>query len=177
MSSNPQLDTDPDDTVPSEPDHQMSDRGFDTAGIMYRCGSPDWNEVKKFIQGGGDVNIVENDCKTEGTFLHNAIRDGNTEIVDFLLNSGANIEIRNFLDMTPLFFAARFNQFEIAKLLLAKGARVDVKSSWGRGVGSPQCAHDYKVPRDKPLTPIAFARRHGNMPMYALFKNALKKSQ
>jgi ankyrin repeat protein len=64
------------------------------------------------------------------TPLASAIANGDVAFVKAFITYGANVnEISN--DMTPLMVAARYNQVEIIKLLLDKGANKEFKNSKG----------------------------------------------
>ncbi len=62
------------------------------------------------------------------TPLFTAITTGNLNIVDLLLDKGANKEAKNVKGETPLFAAIRSKQHEIVKLLLDKGADSEAKN-------------------------------------------------
>jgi ankyrin repeat protein len=56
------------------------------------------------------------------TALHMAARRGNVEVIDALLDEGADIEARDSVGDTPLRRAVNCNKVDAAKLLLARGA-------------------------------------------------------
>lgn len=60
------------------------------------------------------------------TPLHKAATGKNNEVIILkLLNEGADINARDHSGATPLVYALRNQRFELAKLLLEKGADVD----------------------------------------------------
>lgn len=70
--------------------------------------------------------------------LHNAARDGDVARLNRLLDAGGNVDarLRGTGDqvsegMTPLMTAAKSDQIDCVRLLLARGARVDAQSNWG----------------------------------------------
>ncbi len=63
---------------------------------------------------------------SELDLLLGAIDDGNTELVQFMLDKGAKVN-----DATPLMVAVDEGHGEIAKLLIQKGAKVDAKTKHG----------------------------------------------
>lgn len=73
---------------------------------------------------------------TDGsTPLHCASWKGHVEIVELLLENGADIQARNQNDHwgdTPLHAAAHGNQKAVAKILIARGADVRAVNSSGR---------------------------------------------
>ena len=56
---------------------------------------------------------------------------GHTEIVNFLLEKGANIHQDNAGE-TPLYWAARWGHTEIVKLLLDAGANINQADKYGQ---------------------------------------------
>ena len=50
---------------------------------------------------------------------------GHSEIVEYLLNQGSNVNSRDKGNRTPLHYAVLGNQIEISRLLISKGAKVD----------------------------------------------------
>ena len=96
-------------------------------------------QVEKLIKYGADVNALI-ECKDSKTIrelpkessnfdgdlsLHVAIRKQNVEIVKLLLEHKANINVKNHLNCTPIFFACIWNSLEMVKLLLEHGANVN----------------------------------------------------
>lgn len=59
------------------------------------------------------------------------IKAGNYDAVKAMIESGTNID-RKSTGLTPLMFAARYNKVEIVKLLINKGAKLNIKSERGR---------------------------------------------
>jgi ankyrin repeat protein len=74
-------------------------------------------KVKLLIDAGADPNQSED----EGwTTLHFAVESGDLEIVQFLIDNGADMEATNVRD-TPLMMAVRLGNAEVVKKLLANG--------------------------------------------------------
>jgi len=71
----------------------------------------------------GDIN--ESELFSEPDFLTAACRYGRLEIVQELLERGANVDSGN---QTPLSAASAYGHHDIVKLLLAKGAKVNRRS-------------------------------------------------
>jgi len=70
-------------------------------------------------KGKANVNIVIN---TGETPLHIAAKKGYTKIAEILIKNNAKIEVQDLIRQTPLISAVRANKYEVAKLLLKKGA-------------------------------------------------------
>ena len=66
------------------------------------------------------------------TALHHAVREGNTAAVVALLDGGANVNDPSSIDhTTPLLMALINGQFDVAKILIARGADPNVESTAG----------------------------------------------
>lgn len=65
--------------------------------------------------------------RTEG-MLFSAVREGNIERVWSLISKGADVNIRNEVQCTPLHYAAEHGHLIVAELLIAKGADVNAKT-------------------------------------------------
>ncbi len=93
----------------------------------------DLEKVKKIIdRNPNQINVQDASGYTP---LHLASGKGHIEIVEFLLNHGADIELEIFNRDTPLLVAARYarhGQYETIKTLLEHGAKVNHKDENGR---------------------------------------------
>ena len=63
--------------------------------------------------------------------LHQAVIDNDVEQVRLNISAGANVNAKDTMDYTPLFYAAKNGQKDIAELLIAGGADVNVKDRLG----------------------------------------------
>lgn len=64
--------------------------------------------------------------------LHIACEIGNIEIVQILLEYGANTEINDNKLMTPIFYAAQNNHYNIIKLLINYKAKINIMDQYNR---------------------------------------------
>jgi len=71
------------------------------------------------------------------TPLREAITRGDIETTHALLDQGANVNERDDLASTPLHDAADMGRKDIAELLIAKGATLDVNTGQGKWYGTP----------------------------------------
>ncbi|HUU20211.1 MAG TPA: ankyrin repeat domain-containing protein [Sedimentisphaerales bacterium] len=93
----------------------------------------DFKKVKEIIDK--DPNQINVQDVQGFTPLHLASSKGHIEIVEFLLNHGADTELEIFNRDTPLMVAARYarhGQYETIKTLLEHGAKVNHKDKHGR---------------------------------------------
>ena len=71
-------------------------------------------------------------CSTKHTSLENifeAIERGNIEIVKWHLSAGVDVNVKDGIGVTPLHFAVLGGHKELAELLIANGADVNLRSS------------------------------------------------
>ncbi len=83
------------------------------------------NIAKELVQRGADIkNVV---TTTHAKMLYQAARGGHTDMIQYLLDEGANIDAtcRHNFHMTPLHGAAEEGNFDAVKLLLSVGAKVN----------------------------------------------------
>lgn len=85
--------------------------------------------VRTLVEAGADVNAAGGVKRC--TALHMAARRGNAEVARALLDAGANIEARDSLGETPLRRAVNCAKTGVARLLVARGADRDSKSTKG----------------------------------------------
>ncbi|KAK3276626.1 hypothetical protein CYMTET_15317 [Cymbomonas tetramitiformis] len=78
-----------------------------------------------FIKRGADLNIKEK-ARTL-TPLHLAADKGNIVMARALVQGGADINVMNFMDLTPLYFACsnKYRGLDVALLLVEAGARLE----------------------------------------------------
>ena len=99
--------------------------------------------VRTLLSAGASVNTVE---KWQGTWwsaLHEACRASTEEICEELLNWGADIDLRS-KQGTPLMVALYVRKYEIVRLLLKRGANVNLSMQKAN-------VHGHKKPLDVAL--------------------------
>jgi len=78
--------------------------------------------------------LIEFGCKVNSKYpnqpLDLAAQDGNLQLAQLLLNSGADIHREDNVGYTPLRHAVFYGQVEVAKLFLEKGANPNVRDNW-----------------------------------------------
>jgi ankyrin repeat protein len=107
--------------------------GCDEKPILKAAYEGDLKKVKEIIEN--DPNEINVQDSRGFTPLHLAAGKGHIEIVEFLINHGADIELEIFIGDTPLLVAARYarhGQYETIKTLLEHGAKVNHKDKHGR---------------------------------------------
>jgi len=122
--------------------------------------------------------------------LLNAAASGQADVVEALLERGANIEAKNNLGATPLIFAAVQGHSRVVKLLLGRGADVNAKTATGITplIGAASAADadvvqllledgaDVSVKDQQGHTALDMAEATGDTQVYALLRSADKTS-
>ena len=90
----------------------------------------DLNEVKRLF--ALNPAIINEKDREHDTAIMKACRDcNNINVVVFLLENGANINVRDIIDQTPLIIAAFNGCRDIVKMLLDAGANIEHKNDQG----------------------------------------------
>ncbi len=94
----------------------------------------DIDKIKNLINKGANVNDRPDTFPyIERTPLHFAAKTGNLEIIEILLDNGADVNIRSFEGTTPVYNAVKHGHNEAIKLLYRHGANLDLAAE---GIGS-----------------------------------------
>ena len=128
--------------------------------------------VKKAVDRGAEVNIYKTDkLSLKSGILGKAAKDGHLEIVQFLLESGADVHPEKAPEgVLPIHFAAMGGNEKIVKLLIASKSDVNLADDYGITVlhfatlwGNKKVVElliakgaDINVPDDDGLTPMNF---------------------
>ena len=64
------------------------------------------------------VNLEEKTYQEEQTSLHYAAKNGNADIVECLIKSKIDLEVRDHQDRTALYLAAERGQTEVVSILI-----------------------------------------------------------
>lgn len=119
-----------------------------STAIMYSLNNTD--ALKLLIANGAQVNV---DDEFESLIL-TAMHDRNLEAIPILLDHGAEIDYQSSIlafNPTALMLASELGYYEIAKLLLDRGANIDLKNNRG-------------------FTAYNIAKKNGNIDIMCLLK-------
>ncbi len=100
--------------------------------LMMACHCGDLNLVKRFISEGADPNY--HDYTNSNFPLMEASYRYNNEVIEFLIENGADINLRNKNGNTALHKAVFFMRTKSARLLIDKGANIYTVNNEGRGL-------------------------------------------
>jgi hypothetical protein len=87
--------------------------------------------LKRMLNTGCEINAYLRDVIGRQTLLHLAILNNQNDVVRFLIEMGADINICSSKSYTTLHFAAQVDNVDIITLLLDKGSSVNVTNESG----------------------------------------------
>lgn len=149
--------------------------------------------VKYFIEQGADVNkdgvlcgpkVKWLECVLKNKPLHIAVRESYADITKILIENGADVNMENTLEQTPLFIAAQNGNKEIVEILKSAGVEYDIFSAImmqelptiktliknGADLNKKKLVSLNKV--GKMETPLSLAEQTGNAEIIELLKSA-----
>ncbi|XP_062512477.1 serine/threonine-protein phosphatase 6 regulatory ankyrin repeat subunit B-like [Corticium candelabrum] len=135
----------------------------------------DWEEVRRLVEQGGNVNDVDREQRR--TALHWAMARNSHSICSFLLSRGANVSQIDKDGDTPLHLAAYDLHVDICQLLVDYKADVTSVNNKGQTplhiAVNPWCAHDFSVVCPPLITneSVNVEDRHGNRALHIAVKN------
>ena len=98
--------------------------------LYIACGYGDIYEVRSLIEKGADVN--HQNAKFGWRCLHRAARKGFDEIMELLIEAGADVNARGNNGVTALHLAAYYGNDRSVAFLLEKGADIHAMNDYGR---------------------------------------------
>jgi ankyrin repeat protein len=96
-----------------------------------QCSAPGASRIVRALLERSSVRVNAAHGFKRCTAFHMAARRGNVDVIEALLDGGADIEARDSAGDTPLRRAVNCNQVEAARMLLARGADTHSKGSRG----------------------------------------------
>lgn len=98
--------------------------------VAYFIKEADLETVRYFIDTGFDINSAE-PGDFGSSLLHNAIRYGQMEIFNYLIDSGADIDFVDAVGWTPLMESIIDSQPAFGKVLVERGADQSIANQRG----------------------------------------------
>jgi len=103
------------------------------AFVLGSCQKSDTPEASWVKAKGGNVNDVNATINDNGeTLVHLAVWEGRMDLLTWLKERGADVNVRNKHGQTPIYGAAEYGYVEILKWLKEQGAEVNAKSNDGK---------------------------------------------
>jgi uncharacterized protein len=100
---------------------------IDKTDLMVAVENQDVNKVKKIVKNS-TIKEINAETPLRNTALNYAIYTGNVEIIEKLLNAGANINVSG--EVTPLQYAA-YENVEILKMIISRGGKINLVNKYG----------------------------------------------
>lgn len=93
-------------------------------GFIQAVYQENYNAIKYL--GESDKSFLKDIDSYKNTGLHIASKMGNLDLVELLLNLGADIEAKNMVKQTPICLAIRYGNLSVFNYLLKKGANLNL---------------------------------------------------
>ncbi|KAL8104599.1 hypothetical protein AgCh_028717 [Apium graveolens] len=107
-------------------------RNEDQRSLLHVATSSGHTQVVKILSAVDPLVSGINSADEEGWVpLHSAASSGNVEIVELLLNRGADVNLKNNGGRTALHYAASKGWLKIAQILISHDAKLNVKDKVG----------------------------------------------
>jgi ankyrin repeat protein len=116
-----------------EAKNKKSQKGLsdDEVSFIEAARRGDNETVKRFLDGGMDVNLLDKRDEELSTILMVAAMAGQTEAAKILIARGAALDTKTKKGRTALTWAAWRGMTDTVKALLASGAEVNTRDQWG----------------------------------------------
>lgn len=99
--------------------------------LVEEAGDGNLQRVRELLDEGIDINH-KNEQNEGRAALHAASENNREDVVRFLLEKGANVNIQDSAGNTPLLYASRYGHEGIARILIDAGANVNQRNVEGR---------------------------------------------
>ncbi len=94
-------------------------------------GKRDVTGVKAAINAGVNINDINDEYRLKQTPLYEAVRLGDEEIVNLLIQAKPNLDFQDWTGETVLFSATEFGLQSVVEALIQAKADVNIKNKWG----------------------------------------------
>ncbi len=92
----------------------------------------DYSNLKRMLSSGVGIDICDEEGWTPLIYAVNSVYGPDAEMVEFLLQHGADVNIvEPDKQFTALLYAANMQLTDIVRILLHAGAEVNVQEAWG----------------------------------------------
>ena len=107
--------------------NQQDDKGFTPLMVVCDSDTANIDLVKLLVHSGADINVEEEETKATALLL--AIMSGHTQIVQYLLDKGADINALSKDGHSSLMIACQYKHQDIVHLLLNYRADANTQNS------------------------------------------------
>jgi len=135
--------------------------------------------IKNYIEENKiDVTAVRN--SRGETLLHTAAKDENSELAEYLISKGLNVDVKSDNSQTPLHLAACYGTPAMAEFLVSKGADINATDKYG--FTPLHHASDYSIVKEGHVKVVKYLlskkaftsvkTKQGNTPLMLARRNA-----
>lgn len=113
-----------------EKNADCNSRIYDTTPFLRALSCQSLKVVRLLLDHGADITVVD---RIGRTALHYAAMNLRVDVLDFVLDQGIYVECGDNQDLSALFWAAEYDNYEGCELLLRRGAMVNrrsMKTEW-----------------------------------------------
>ncbi|MEE9443504.1 MAG: ankyrin repeat domain-containing protein [candidate division Zixibacteria bacterium] len=99
-----------------------------TQDIFKAAEKGDMSTIKMLLKKDPKLVTARDMKRTPGnTPLHFAASEGHTEVIEYMIEKGADVDTKSYFGITPLHVAAQNGQQKVIELLIKKGADIHAK--------------------------------------------------
>ena len=110
----------------------MSGKSYSSTGLTRAIRNEDLRTVKLFVRSGFNINDIDDSGNSP---LCVAAETGNLTMVNFLMQGGANLIVRNFSDgLTPIYCAIKGDNVQVVDKFVKSGMGVNFRTDLYDGI-------------------------------------------
>ncbi|KAK6501366.1 hypothetical protein TWF481_009208 [Arthrobotrys musiformis] len=109
----------------------LKDTDLETEQKLMRASQHGYLEIARLLIKRANVNAKDEGGKTA---LHYAAENGYVNVVQLLIEHGANIEEQDALSLRPVQLAVKEGKYDVAAVLLRRGADADMEAPGGKSL-------------------------------------------
>jgi ankyrin repeat protein len=98
--------------------------------------------VKRLIAEGADISTTAGDSLKKRSLIHHAAQKGHLDLVSFFLNNDLYFNILDKDGRSSLYYACEEYKIEVAKILIEKGANININSDWNPLCRACECSFE-----------------------------------
>lgn len=98
------------------------------------------NQIKLWLLFNGDLNLKTD---SQWTILHSLSKNGQKDIISYIIDKNIIIDILDYYKATPLLYASCNGHLEVVNLLLNKKANINHQNQWSWSALHFASAHNH----------------------------------
>jgi len=113
--------------ISSDHNHVIRSKDLNEA-LFYAVSSGSTDTVKVLISAGADINVKREDTAGYTPLMELAINGEPEQMASELIELGADVNLVNVYGRSALFYAVHYGHFKMVKILVAKGAQINLQT-------------------------------------------------